>query len=110
MRASEYRRQFAQSMSEKQFQEHVVALAHRLGWLVYHTFDSRRSAPGFPDLVLVRERTLFRELKSATGVVSPQQKVWLQALRSGGSDAAVWKPADLMSGVIERELVGRGCR
>ena len=110
MKASEYRRQFAQSMSEKQFQEHVIALAHRLGWLVYHPFDSRRSVAGFPDLVLVRERTLFRELKSATGVVSPDQKVWLQALRSGGSDAAVWKPADLMSGVIERELVGRGRR
>lgn len=108
MKASEYRRQFAQSMSEKQFQEHVIALAHRLGWLVYHTYSSQRSAPGFPDLVLVRERTLFRELKSATGVVSPQQKVWLQALRTGGADAEVWKPEHLMSGVIERELRGRG--
>lgn len=110
MRASEYRRQFAQSMSEKQFQEHVIALAHRLGWLVYHTFDSRRSVAGFPDLVLVRERTLFRELKSATGVVSPQQKVWLTALRTGGADAEVWKPEHLMSGVIERELRGRGTK
>ncbi|MGW9825080.1 VRR-NUC domain-containing protein [Brevibacterium pityocampae] len=110
MRASEYRRQFAQSMSEKQFQEHVIALAHRLGWLVYHPFDSRRSAPGFPDLVLVRERTLFRELKSATGVLSPPQRTWLAALRTSGADADVWKPEHLMSGVIERELRGRGTK
>ena len=65
MRVEEFRRLQAQSMSEAQFQSHVVALAHRLGWLVYHTRDSRRSEPGFPDLVMVRGRTLFREIGRA---------------------------------------------
>lgn len=104
MKAAEYRAMMADSMSEKQFQDHVVALAHRLGWLVYHTHDSRRSAPGFPDLVLVRGTTLFRELKAANGVVSKDQRVWLTALETAGEDAGVWKPKDLMSGRVEQEL------
>ncbi|MBD8019374.1 VRR-NUC domain-containing protein [Brevibacterium gallinarum] len=106
MKAEEYRRLQAEAMSEKQFQNHVVALAHRLGWLVYHTFDSRRSAPGFPDLVMVRDRVIFRELKASNGVVTPAQQTWLRALQVAGIDAGVWKPANLLSGVIERELRG----
>ncbi len=47
---------------------------------------------------------LFRELKSAKGVLSPEQKVWLAALTAAGADAGVWKPADLASGRIEAEL------
>ncbi len=94
----------AESMSEKQFQDHVVAMAKRLGWLTYHTYSSKHSAPGFPDLVMVRGTVLYRELKAANGVVSHHQDVWLRALRVAGVDADVWKPKDLMSGRIEREL------
>ena len=36
--------------TEKGFQAAVVELARLRGWLVYHTYDSRRSAKGFPDL------------------------------------------------------------
>ena len=104
MRVEDYRRLQANSMSEAQFQSHVIAIASRLGWLVYHTHDSRRSEPGFPDLVLVRGRTLFRELKTGSGVLSKAQHVWLDRLEQGGSDAGVWRPDDLMSGLIEREL------
>lgn len=107
MKAKEFRQQIGESMSEKQLQEHVIALALRLGWLVYHTFDSRRSAPGFPDLVLARGAVLYRELKAANGVLSPAQKTWLQGLRVAGADAGVWRPAHLLDGTIERELRGR---
>lgn len=107
MKAQDYRRLQAASMSERQLQDHVIALARRLGWLCYHTHDSRRSQPGFPDLVMVRGRVLYRELKSSSGVVSPQQQVWLQQLQVAGADAGVWKPAHLMDGTIERELRGR---
>jgi len=65
------------------------------GWLVYHTHDSRRSQPGFPDLVLVRDRVLYRELKAATGRVSAEQQVWLDRLERAGADAAVWRPGDI---------------
>ena len=41
-------------MTEKKFQAAVLQIANMYGWLAYHTHDSRRSAPGFPDLVLVR--------------------------------------------------------
>ena len=44
-------------MTEAQFQEAVVQLARLTGWLVYHTFDSRRSQAGYPDLTLLKGRT-----------------------------------------------------
>lgn len=67
---------------EAVFQAQVVQLAGFYGWLIYHTHDSRRSQPGFPDLVLVRgAELLFVELKTASGRVRPEQQMWLDALR-----------------------------
>ncbi|MDJ0322134.1 VRR-NUC domain-containing protein [Pseudarthrobacter sp. PS3-L1] len=86
----------------------VLQVAGLYGWeLAYHTFDSRRSVAGFPDLVLVssrRGRVLFRELKSDVGRVSVDQGVWIAGLTAGGVDAGVWRPADARSGRIVREL------
>jgi hypothetical protein len=65
---------------EKQFQTAVVDMARWLGWSVYHTHDSRRSEPGFPDLVLVSDRVIFAELKTTTGVLAPAQRRWLERL------------------------------
>jgi hypothetical protein len=60
---------------------------------------------GFPDLVLVgRGGILYRELKTDKGRTSPEQVVWLRTLKSAGGNAAVWRPADLRDGTIEREL------
>ncbi len=81
-------------MQEKEFQKSVVDLATFTGWLVYHNPDSRRSTAGFPDLVLLKDRLLFRELKTTTGRVSEAQKYWLTALTWVGQDAKVWRPAD----------------
>jgi hypothetical protein len=68
-------------LTEKEWQAQVLDLARLYGWRhAYHTFDSRRSASGFPDLVLVRERALFAELKSKSGKVSAAQADWLAAL------------------------------
>ena len=41
----------------REFMPAVVELAKRFGWLLYHTHNSRRSASGFPDLVMVRPPT-----------------------------------------------------
>ena len=82
-------------MSEKEFQAQVVKLARTCGFLVYHTYDSGRSEPGWPDLVLVgRGRVLYRELKTEKGKASAAQVGWLRALRANGADAKVWRPSD----------------
>lgn len=68
--------------SEAHFQRQVEQLATFYGWRHYHTHDSRRSAPGFPDLVLVRGvELIFAELKTDKGRVRPEQAEWHDALR-----------------------------
>lgn len=96
--------------TEKQFQSNVLAMAKALGWMVYHTFDSRRSAAGFPDLVLVhpgQRRVLFWELKTEKGRVAPAQKLWISALAAVGMEAKVMRPSDWVNGTIENELRGK---
>jgi hypothetical protein len=84
-------------LPEKELQAQVLGLAWLLGWRCYHTHDSRRSAPGFPDLVLVRPpRCLFVELKSEQGRLRTEQAAWLEALAgcSRAPEAYLWRPAD----------------
>jgi hypothetical protein len=98
------------SLTESQFQTQVLQLAQLHGYaLIYHTHDSRRSQPGFPDLVLVslhRKQCLFRELKTATGRLSPAQTLWLGGMQKAGLNAGVWRPEDLRNGHIINDLRG----
>lgn len=82
--------------TEKHFQAQVLELARLSGWRCYHTFDSRRSAPGFPDLVMVRPPVvLFAELKSEGGRLRPEQAAWLDALKACERvEARLWRPGD----------------
>jgi VRR-NUC domain-containing protein len=84
------------NVSEKDFMATVKDLAKLNGWLVYHTYDSRRSDPGFPDLVLVRApRVIFAELKSAKGPPTKNQRVWLEELGfCSGVERYLWRPFD----------------
>ncbi len=93
-------------MTEAQLQDAIIAMAKLFGWRVYHTHDSRHSASGFPDLVLVRGRELiFAELKSEAGRLSPEQDAWLAALQDTRRvTVAVWLPHHWTSGEIERAL------
>lgn len=103
----EYRLQVAKQMSENALQDQIEALAFDLGWKTYHTHDSRRSNPGWPDLALVhpkRGRFMVRELKKHTGRVSKEQREWLDALTGAGVDAGVWRPMDMIDKTVEREL------
>lgn len=78
---------------EKAFMAQVCQLLTLTGWLWYHTHDSRRSKPGFPDIVAVRgERTVFIETKSDTGRLSPEQGQWVKALQEAGQEVYVWTP------------------
>ena len=94
--AAEWRSQEWASMSEREFQDgFVIPLAEQCGWMVYHTYDSRRSQPGFPDLVMLRRgRILVRELKSERGKLTAPQKKWLTAFSMVGISAVVWRPRD----------------
>jgi hypothetical protein len=83
---------FAQT--ERAFQASVVRYARLMGWATYHTFDSRRSDAGFPDLVLVRRpRVVFAELKSQRGRLRPAQRAWIEELRACGQAVYVWRPS-----------------
>ena len=98
-----YRAMQAAQMREDALQAQVEQIARSLGWLVYHTHDSRRSAAGFPDVVAVhprRGRIVWAELKSGKGRVSDAQHEWLDALTEAGAEVYVWRPADLLSGAI----------
>ena len=84
-------------LTEAAFQRQVLDLAKLCGYRAYHTHDSRRSQPGFPDLVLVnprRKHTLFVELKTDVGRVTDAQQAWLDDLRRAGAFAYVWRPTD----------------
>ena len=106
------------AISEAAFQDKVIRLAKGAGWMVYHTYDSRRSEAGFPDLVLAhRDRgVIFAELKSASGKLTPAQQDWQRGLSDalpGPSDywgskmleVLVWRPADWDSGCIAQWLL-----
>ena len=92
-------------MSEAELQRLVAELCARLGLAHYHTYDSRRSEPGWPDSVIVGTAILFRELKSAEGVVSPDQRRWGSRIVRAGGDWAVWRPVDWRNMTIMTQLV-----
>jgi hypothetical protein len=95
-------------VSEDRLLADVRDLADRLGQLVYHTYDSRRSEPGYPDLTIIGRGVLFRELKVDGKYPTPAQRMYLESLRAAGADAEVWRPADWLSGRIAAQLRALG--
>lgn len=84
-------------VTERALQQRIIDTATALKWRSFHVFDSRRSEPGWPDLVLLRPpRLLFVELKSEKGRLTPEQQRWLDLLAQvPGVETAVWRPRDL---------------
>ena len=74
----------------------VLTAAGYLGYRCYHTFDSRRSARGFPDAVCVKDgRLLALEFKTERGKVSPEQEEWIAELADvPGVTAMIARPDD----------------
>ena len=82
-------------VTEAEFQGQVIALAEQLGWHVVHINDSRRQrAEHWPDLVLIRDRILYRELKRLGNKPTLGQEAMLERLRRAGGDAEWWTPND----------------
>lgn len=93
--------------TEAEWQEHVIEAAHLFGWRHLHVrrsigkgrkWTTATNVRGWPDLFLWNEtqrRTMAVELKSATGVVEPDQEAVLASLAAAGLEVHVWRPADL---------------
>lgn len=79
---------------ERTWQATVERWARARGWWAYHTNDSRRSEPGFPDLVMIRERVVYAELKRRGESLRPEQVMVLGLLRGAGAEAYAWWPDD----------------
>ncbi len=106
MKADDYQPEAVLGWKERELQTHVVRLARALGWLVYHTYDARRSEPGFPDLTMVHDKhgLMFVELKAEKGRVSPDQWKWIEGLNSPKHPALIWRPCDWADGAIRHTL------
>lgn len=90
---------------ERSFTRQVIDLARLMGWRVAH-FRAALSARGwrtpvqgdgvgFPDLIMVRyQRLIVAELKVGRRRPTPEQHAWIEAFRSAGVAAYIWRPCD----------------
>ena len=107
MTTAEFIQQQMKSETEEQFLQRVIHLAHALGWKVAHFRPVRiqrangsvyyetpvaADGKGFPDLVMVRDRVLFVELKRENGKLDPAQEEWRDAIAGGGGQHYTFKP------------------
>lgn len=79
--------------SEKAFQRAVTDEAERRGWKWHHQTISKRSKSGWPDLVLMRERIIFAELKSESGTLEAEQANWRDRIQLAGGEWYLWRPS-----------------
>ena len=82
-------------MTEAELQNAVIDLCKLLNWSYYHTYNSRRSVPGFPDMCLVKDRIIFVELKSEKGRLSPAQRQWRDDIQGAGGEWYLIRPTGL---------------
>jgi VRR-NUC domain-containing protein len=83
------------AQSETRYREWIETYATSRGWLIYHTYNSRRSQKGFPDLFMVRGgRAVALEVKGARGQTTPEQDQWIWAMKLAGIEAYVVWPKD----------------
>lgn len=97
-------------LSEADFQQRVIDLARGLGWAVGHLrrvrvqradgstyFETPVAADGagLPDLLLVRDRLVWAELKSddPRRQLDPPQEAWRDRFRRAGVEWHLWRPA-----------------
>lgn len=85
-----------EKISEKDFQQQIIDTAKLLGWKkIYHTWNSKRSASGFPDLIMARDGIIiFAELKREGEDPTPAQREWLEELaKCEHVKVFIWKPS-----------------
>lgn len=108
-----------QPLRGRDLQKGIVETARSFGWRAAHFLSMQgrdgiwrtpagADGKGWPDLVLVRERVIFVEVKGDTDRLRPEQETWLTALRLAGQEVYVWTPEQWLSGEIEDLLRQRG--
>lgn len=84
----------APPMAETEWQQVVVDYATLHGWWAWHDQDPRRNRAGLPDLLLIRERVIWAELKSERGKLRPAQRELVDRFAAAGVTVHVWRPSD----------------
>lgn len=88
----------SKQLSEAAFMAAVVRLAREHGWLFYHTYSSKKSAPGYFDCTLAKagQPLVLAELKAATGTLTIEQQQWYETVQQAtGVESYIWRPADV---------------
>jgi hypothetical protein len=101
-------------VTEDELLSAVLDMAALFKWRTLHIRPARTEhgwrspvqgdGAGFPDLLLLRERLVFAELKSERGSLSVDQQDWMFALGEIDAERYVWRPKDWESGEIEKVL------
>lgn len=93
-------------VGEERLMEAIRDLCRLLGLRAFHCYDARRSwGRGYPDLTVAGAGgVIFRECKTEQGKTTAEQDDWGAVLQASGQDWAVWRPSDLTSGRVQREL------
>jgi len=92
-------------LSERDWQQQIIDLAHMFGWLVAH-FRAAKTAKGWrtavaadgagwPDLCMVRDRVLWIENKREKGKLDQNQIDWIRWLDRAGAEVYVARPRHL---------------
>jgi VRR-NUC domain len=96
----------------------IVDGAHFAGWAVAHFAPARTSkgwrtpcrydARGFPDLVLVRDRVVFAEVKGDGDRLRAEQAAWIAWLTKAGAEVYVWGSGEWTDGTVDAVLGLKG--
>lgn len=111
-----HRDEIARAMSEQQLEDAICDMLDTFGFYYHHDRPARtkdgkwknhvRGQNGFPDLLIVGNRTIYAELKSQRGQLRPEQREWFTRLKTAGQEVYLWRPADWLDGTIGETLIG----
>ncbi len=92
------------AMKEVDYQGRIIETARILGWTVAHFRAAMTKygwrtpvaadGQGFPDLVLVRERVIWMEVKLEKAKLTPEQAHWQEILKYAKQETYVVRPSN----------------
>lgn len=99
--------EYQQSMTHEQLDERVRQMCELLNLLHYHTYDSRKSQPGFPDWYIAGEAIYHVENKAGNDTLTADQRKWCFALVDRQPHVHCWvvraNTIDLLDDVLQTD-------